>query len=168
MQLKQHDTRVADPTPGEASGRRWQPAVLAVAVAAVLLALGFAIGRVTAPESEEPKAVASSEVTGMLRDRVIAVNTMGPDAIASFYADDAVLEEMDQSPPVVTTGNEAIGSHLQHYVDMGFRLETLGVALQNGKYVTEVLDWSGGGGVAVYEIDENRKITHQWVLGGTP
>jgi hypothetical protein len=79
-----------------------------------------------------------------------------------------MLEEMDQSPPVVTTGNEAISNHLQYYVDMGFRLETLGAALQNGKYVTEVLDWSGGGGVAVYEIDENLKITHQWVLGGTP
>ena len=168
MQLRQHDTRVADPTAGEASGRRRQPALLAVAIAAVLLALGFAIGRVTAPESEEPKAVASPEVTEMLRDRVIAVNTLGPDAIASFYAEDAVLEEMDQSPPVVTTGNEAISNHLQNYVGMGFRLETLGAAVQNGKYVTEVLDWSGGGGVAVYEIDENLRITHQWVMGGTP
>ena len=168
MQLKQYDTRVAVPSSGDASGRRRQPSLMVVAVASVLFALGFAIGRVTAPESEEPQAVASPEVAEMLRDRVIAVNTLGPDAVASFYAEDAVLEEMDQSPPVVTTGNEAIGNHLQSYVRFGFRLETLGTALQNGRYVTEVLDWSGGGGVAVYEIDENLKITHQWVLGGTP
>jgi hypothetical protein len=167
MQLKQHDERVADPTTGETIAHKRQPALLAVVIAAVLLALGFAIGRVTAPEAEQPKAIASPEVTAMLRDRVNAVNTLGPDAIASFYAEDAVLEEMDQSPPVVTTGNDAIGSHLHDYVDMGFRLEALGAALQNGKYVTEVLDWSGGGGVAVYEIDENLKITHQWVLGGS-
>ena len=168
MQLTQHDTRVTDRSSDEASGRRRLPVLPAVAVAVVLLALGLAIGRFTAPESEDPKAVASSEIMTMLSDRVIAVNSLGRDAIASFYTEDAVLTEMDQVPPVITTGNGAIADHLQRYVDMGFRIETLGIAVQNGKYVAEVLDCSNGGGVAVYEIDENLKITHQWVLGGAP
>ena len=108
MQLTQHDTRVTDRSSDEASGRRRLPVLPAVTVAVVLLALGLAIGRFTAPESEDPKAVASSEIMTMLSDRVIAVNSLGRDAIASFYTEDAVLTEMDQVPPVITTGNGAL------------------------------------------------------------
>lgn len=167
MQLAQHDTRTTEARDRRAA-RRWAPTFFTVTIAAVLFSLGFAVGHISAPEADQPQALASPAVTAMLRDRVIAVNTGGPDAIAAFYAADAVLEEMDQSPTVVTTGNTQISFHLQNYVGMGFRLETLGPALQNGKYVTEVLDWSGGGGVSIYEIDDDLKITHQWVIGGTP
>jgi hypothetical protein len=41
-------------------------------------------------------------------------------------------------------------------------------AIRLGPYVAEGLTWSGGGGVVVNELDEEGKIAHTWVIGGTP
>ncbi|GAA4405234.1 hypothetical protein GCM10023168_18690 [Fodinibacter luteus] len=132
------------------------------------LALGFGIGRTTV---EQPSGLASEEVSTMLGARIAAVNgEPGPD-VASFYSTEAVLEEQDQDPPVVTRGAQQISDHLAAYRGLGFRIDPSATpAIRLGRYVAEGLTWAYGyqGGIVVYELDDDGRIAHSWVIGGTP
>lgn len=141
--------------------------LVAVAVAAVL-ACGAAAGWVArAASTEPPQGLAPAHVTKMLDSRIDAVN--GDVNVASFYGPHAVLEEQDQHPPVVTRGSQAISDHLTGYHSIGFGIAPRRtVAIELGSYVAEGLEWSTGGGIVVYQLDQGGKIVHQWVIGGTP
>lgn len=158
---------VTEQDQARAIGRRSTSGVL-VAVLALLLGLagGFFVGRATSAP-DEPAGLASESVAAFLVDRVAALNSGDAAALAAFYTQDAVLEERDQDPPVITEGAEAIADHLVGYQSMGFRVATESVAVQYGQYASEELSWSGGaGGSVAYRFDDTGKIAHQWVLGG--
>lgn len=132
------------------------------------LATGFGIGRATV---DQPLGPASEEVAAMLQARIAAVNgTPGTD-VASFYSPDAVLEEQDVDPHVVTLGARAISDHLAAYRGLGFSIDPAKTpVIRLGRYVAEGLTWAGGyqGGIVVYELDDDGRIAHSWVIGGTP
>lgn len=140
--------------------------IMGVAAAGVALVGGFLAGRATAP-SDAPSGLAPQSVTVMLADRVAAVNSGDADSIAKYYTPDAVLEELDQSPPVVTRTARLIATHLVAYQQLGFRLEQTGGAITAlGPFVTEPLTWSGGaGGLVTYQLAGDGRISHQWVIG---
>ena len=131
-------------------------------------AVGFGIGRASV---DEPPGLASAQVDAVLEARIAAVNgEPGPD-VASFYSADAVLEEQDVQPPVVTRGAQEISDHLAAYRGLGFRIDPAATpAIRLGRYVAEGLTWSYGlqGGIVVYELDDDGRIAHSWVIGGTP
>ena len=132
-----------DPTPLT----RWLAGVLAVAMLA-LVGLGgwFVHDHDRAATADAVPGLASPAVTAMLAARVAAVNGGTAADIASFYATDAVLEERDQNPAVVTKTSNNIGEWLYVYQSAGFRLQRTGTATALGPYVTEPLLWSDGGG----------------------
>ena len=134
----------------------------------VALGVGFGVGRTTAPE---PPGLASEQTATMLAARIAAVNgEPGPD-VASFYGSEAVLEERDVDPPVVTRGAREISDHLAAYRGLGFRLDEAATpAIRLGRYLAEGLTWSNGyrGGIVVYELDDDGRIAHSWVIGGIP
>ncbi len=144
------------------SGQR----ILALA-AAVLLGVigGVVVGRATAPDPPPPAGLATSQVADLLASRVSAVNDGDKESIAIHYSTNAVVEEHDQDPPVIYSGNERIASVLSGYQLLGFRIQQQGVAMQQGSWVAEPLTWSNGEGIAVYEIDDDGVIAHQWVFG---
>ena len=64
---------------------------------------------------ERPSGLAPAEVSSILKGRVAAVNGESGESeadIGSFYSRQAVLEELDQRPPVVTRGGDDIASRL--------------------------------------------------------
>jgi len=148
----------------------WLAGGLAVALLAVI-GLGAWVYIDHHEAATTPSAVAglaSPEVTAMLAARVAAVNGGSATTIATFYAPDAVLEELDQEPPMVTKTSANIGEWLFVYQSAGFRLQQTGTATALGPFVTEPLLWPGGfGGMVTYELNSEGKIVHQWVTGDT-
>lgn len=140
--------------------------LLAVLMLMLGLAGGFLVGRASnTPDGVE--GLATTSVADLLVRRVEVLNRGDAAALATFYTEDAVLEERDQDPPVITEGANAIAAHLAGYQSMGFRVATESVAIQYGPYASEELSWSGGaGGTVAYRFDDAGKIAHQWVLGG--
>jgi hypothetical protein len=109
---------------------------------------------------------ATPAVRAMLAIRVAAVNNGDKQTLMNVYAPDAVVEERDQTPAVIYSGNEKIATVLTGYHSMGWTLEQAGPASQQGMFVSEPLIWSGGSGIAVYELNAQGLIAHQWVFGG--
>lgn len=145
--------------------------VLAVGVAATALVAGVLIGRSTV-EPERPAGLAPVEVSAVLEARVSAVNGDAGESeadIGAFYGHRAVLEEQDQHPHAVTRGRDDIASRLFNLRSFaGFAIGEQTHAIQVGPYVAEGLTWTGGEGIAVYELDAEMRVVHQWVIGGPP
>ena len=158
---------VLDRDQAPATGRRSTVgALLAVIMLMLGLAGGFFVGRATSAP-DEVAGLATESVADLLARRVEVLNGGDAALLAAFYAEDAVLEERDQDPPVITDGAQAIARHLAGYQSMGFRVASESAAVQYGPYASEELSWSGGaGGTVAYRFDEAGKIAHQWVLGG--
>ena len=109
----------------------------------------------------------------MLEHRIAAMNSGDIDAAAALYARNAVLEERDQVPALVTKGQDAIDGRLSELYDAGLRLESMAAPIQMGRYVGEAVRFYEAGGtgtgegILVFEIDRSGKIAHQWVMGET-
>jgi hypothetical protein len=158
---------------GAGSPRRTNILLASVVVTALLVGLvvGLVVGRRTAdaPVAALPPGLAGDDVLAMLADRVETLNTGTEEELAAFYSRDSVLEEQDMGDPaLVTRGGEQIAEHLMGYRSMGFRLDPETTAIRLGRYVAEGLRWGTGGGIVVYELDEEGRIAHTWVIGGTP
>ena len=140
-------------------------AVLVLVAALVALATWTVADR---SGSSSTTGLASPEVAAMLRDRIAALNTGDAATIAAFYATDALLEERDVTPAVVTRGNEQIGERIASIVRLfGMQLEPTGPVLRLGRTVAEATSVPGypdEGFVLVYALDARGKIVHQWVL----
>jgi hypothetical protein len=137
-----------------------------VVVGLAAFAVALAAWVVPDEEANAPGGVASPEITTMLDDRMAALNWDGRSA-AAFYSADAVLEERDVVPAVITTGRATIAARLQALNALGLQLISLSEPIQLGPYVAEAASWGdGSGGILVYQLDQDGKITHQWVIGG--
>lgn len=144
----------------------WLVAVVVLAVAVVALGGWILLESDPAP----PKGLASGEVTSMLAQRIAAFNSDGTRDMSRFYATNAILEEHDVSPSVVTRGRTAIGERLEGFSRLwdtyGVQIASESEAIRFGPYVAEAAsigeDWDG---ILVYKLDENGKIAHQWVIG---
>ena len=144
----------------------WLVAVIGLVGALVALGAWALIGR-----DSQPEGLASGEVTTMLDDRIAAANGNDSEAFASFYTKDAILEEHDVQPAVVTTGREEIAARVKGLHLLGLRLASEGTPIQFGRYVAQAASVPGDpetGWILVYELGKDGKIAHQWVIGGNP
>lgn len=115
---------------------------------------------------------ASAEVVALLEGRMAAMNRGDGMAAAEYYALNAIMEETDLTPHLVTRGRAAIGERLQGLVgDAGLRLKAAGTPIQFDRYVAEpvIFDQDGGpgygAGMLVFEIDSDGLIAYQWMIG---
>ena len=150
--------------------RRWHVSPLLVAVVGLATAL-VALGTWTVVDrtgSSSTVGLASPEVVAMLRDRVAALNSGNDEAIAAFYSANAVLEERDVTPAVVTRGRKQIGERIGGIVRVfGMQLVPTGPVIQLDGTVAEATSVPGypdEGFVLVYQLDPHGAIAHQWVL----
>ena len=145
----------------------WLAAVIALAAALVGLSAWVVVDRSTS-SSTSAHGLASPEAATMLRDRLAALNSGDAKAISAFYARNAVLEERDVVPAVVTKGSEQIGGRIHEIVTLnGMQLESASPVIQLGRTVAEATSVPGSpneGFILVYNRDANGRITHQWVL----
>ena len=107
----------------------------------------------------------------VLEDRMAAMNRGDGRAAAACYAGDSKMEEMSESPSLVTAGRKAIAARLEDLYGMGLRLAPAGSPITYDKYVAEPVrffneDRSGrGAGMLVFEFNPAYKIAHEWVIG---
>jgi uncharacterized protein (TIGR02246 family) len=94
---------------------RWVPAL----AAALLAACG---GRITPPDPGSRKAIEAA-----VQQYVAASNQGDADALASLYADDAMLLPPDHEP---IQGREAIGAFWRQGTDQGLEVTTLSVEVE--------------------------------------
>ncbi|MGE5690618.1 MAG: hypothetical protein ACM33B_08675, partial [Pseudomonadota bacterium] len=144
----------------------WLVAVVVLAAAVVALVGWILLDSDPAP----PKGLASDAISSMLAQRIAAFNSDGRQDMSRFYAPNAILEEHDVSPSVVTRGSTAIGERLEGISRLwntyGVQIASQSDAIRFGPYVAEASSiGEGWDGILVYRLDENRKIEHQWVIG---
>ena len=143
----------------------WLVTTIVLAVALIALGVWTVIDRQTI----QPQGLASDEVRAILKDRIATFGAEGGVAASAFYADDAILEERDVEPAVVTTEAAHIAYRLEDLRNFGMRLESESTPIQVGRYAAEALSLDEEHaivGIAVYELDANGKIVHQWFIGG--
>jgi len=121
----------------------------------------FAI--VASPSVDQPN-LPPSRIMKVLKGRMAAMNRGDGQAAAAFYAKDGVLEEMDQTPPIVTKGREGIAARLDALYKTGLRLAPAGAPITYDQYVAEpVRFYNGNGpgegaGMLVFQFDAANKI----------
>jgi ketosteroid isomerase-like protein len=158
---------------GRPRGNPWLLAVVTLSAAVVGLGAWVIIDRTTSASST--RGLASPDVVSMLRGRVAALNSGDAKRIAAFYTRDAVLEERDVTPAVVTQGSDQIAERIAGIVRVfGMRLEQTGPVIRLGGTVAEATRASAGGAfgddgfVIAYQLDASGLIAHQWVLPAPP
>ena len=139
--------------------------IAVIALGAALVALGTWVV-IDQTRSSSAQGLASADVAAMLKDRHTALNRGDAHAIARFYAPNAVLEERDVTPAIVTRGREDIGQHIAALSQLGLRLESASPVIKLGDTVAEATNVPGSSMafILVYKLDANGKIANQWVL----
>jgi hypothetical protein len=128
----------------------------------------FAIDK--SPSADRPN-LPPRRVMKILEGRMAAVNRGDGRAAAAYYAGDGKMEEMSESPSLVTSGRKAIATRIEDLYGMGLRLAPAGSPITYDKYVAEPVrffsgDGSGrGAGMLVFEFTPAYKIAHEWVIG---
>lgn len=122
------------------------------------------------PSVDEPN-LPPDRVTKILDSRMAAMNRGDSQAAAAFYAKQGVMEEMDQSPSLVTMGPRDIAERLGDLYDAGLRLAPAGAPITYDEYVAEPVRFlkaggtGRGAGMLVFQFDATFMIVHQWVIG---
>jgi hypothetical protein len=130
----------------------------------------FAVAK--SPSVDRPN-VPPRRIMKVLNGRLAAMNRGDGRAAAAYYAKDGEVEEMDQSPSLVTRGRKAIAARLEDLYGTGRRLAPAGSPITYDAYVAEPVrffnsDGPGrGAGMLVMEFDPTYRIAHEWVIGWT-
>lgn len=146
---------------------RWLVAVVGLAAALVALGAWVLVDRTAG--TEQPRGLASSSVATLLADRIATANRGARGAMSAFYTTNAVLEEHDIAPPVVTKGNQDIGGRIETMHSLGLSITPEGPVIQLGRYAAQAASLTSDpntGWILVYELGKGNRIAHQWVLGG--
>lgn len=147
----------------------WLAAVVVLGVAVIALA---AYVVVDSTRSSSKQGLASPQVVTMLKGRLVALNSGDAKAISAFYTRDAVLEEHDVTPALVTRGSTEIGARVHDIVSMyGMQLQSASPVIRLDGTVAEATSVPGSpdeGFILVYKLAPSGKIAHQWVLPAVP
>ncbi|MCL4466784.1 MAG: hypothetical protein M1389_12300 [Chloroflexi bacterium] len=138
----------------------------AVFFVAAILAAGL-LGGCGSVTTQEP----SKEVKAMLQDRLEAMSAADTQAIAKFYAVNAVLDNyIDNNKHL--QGQTAIADYITSVVkDFHMQWKAAGDPIQYDKYVVQpVSTWElNGPGMGaelhIFEIDSSGQIARSWIVG---
>ena len=113
----------------------------------------------------------------MITSRSPSNSLRDAEAIAAFYSNDAVMDEIEAGVPrVVSKGHRQIVDRFKFMIDAaggsGIQLRT-GTTTQIGSYVAQTNRFGAGGaiygeGILVFRLDESGKIAHEWAIVGAP
>jgi len=149
-----------------ASAKAWG-IVAAVVVLLAALGAGALIGRATVEESAPPPApegLASAEVVQAIDANLAAWNAADTAAVASAYAPNAVLT--DTIADMETEAAQKIAAaYMAETMPGDWELRRVSEVVQIGNYTANAFTYANGSGIAVYQLDDNLKIVHQWVMG---
>jgi len=157
---------------------RWLVAGV-VLLAAAVVALGALLiaqaGDETTPVTERTTALtvevpAPNEVVEAVDASASALNAGDSAALAATLAEDAVVTDTVAGREF--EGTEAIVARYTGPLYEGFALERRGEVIQIGDLAAHAFTYrpstmmdSGGSGFVVFQLDEDLKIEHQWIMG---
>lgn len=150
--------------------------VAVIVLAAALVALGAWV-LIDQTRSSSTPGQASPEVAAMIHNLTAAWNRYDAEATASFYARDAVMEEIEAGVPrVVSNGSAQITDRFRYMLDDARSAGVqgrIGTITQIGPYVSTRYSWGTPGttmgqGFIVDKLDTSGKIAHEWVIVGAP
>ncbi len=141
-----------------------------VASVALWLAIAvLAVGLLAGCGSETAQGP-SEEIQGLLQDRFEAMNTGNAQAIAQYYATNAVLDNYADGTNV--QGATAIANYFNAIVrDLRMQWKAADEPIQYDKFVLQRVSMSQvdgpGTGAAfhILDIDANNQIAHEWIIG---
>lgn len=122
------------------------------------------------PSVDQPN-LPPRRIMKVLEGRMAAVNHGDGGAAAAYYADACKMEEMSESPSLITSGRKAIAARLEDLHGIGLRLAPAGSPITCDRYVAEPVhffseDGSGrGAGMLVFEFNPAYEIVHEWAIG---
>lgn len=145
------------------SARAWI-AVGAVVLLLAALGAGTLIGRATVEEPApppEPLGLATAAVVETIDAAIAATNAGDEAALAAVWAEDGVMTDM-------IAGTEAVGADeiAAEYASGSIsRLERVSEVVQIGDFSANAFTYDFGSGIAVFELNDDGSIAHQWVMG---
>lgn len=141
----------------------------AVVLLLAALGVGVMIGRATEATTKAAPAtraagLASPQVVQALDSNVAAWNAADTAAIAAAYAPNAVVT--DTIAGMETVGADKIASvYMKDTLPGDWQLQRVSEVVQIGGYSANAFTYANGSGIAVYQLDDNLKIVHQWIMG---
>lgn len=142
---------------------RWLVAavvVLALAVVALGAALIAQAGE-EAPAPSEPLGPASTEVVRALEANMAAMNAGDAAALAADYADNAVVTD------TIAGEFRGVDEIVDFYIEPTghWQLERVSEVVEVGDLSAFAFTYYAGSGIVVYQLDDDLKIVHQWIMG---
>ena len=138
-------------------------AVVALALAVVALGVALIVqSGEEAPAPPEPLGLASAEVVRALDANAAALNAGDPEALAGIYAEDAVVTDT-----VAGMEFEGVDKIVDFYIEPPgtWNLERVSEVVRIGDFSAFAFTYYAGSGVAVFRLDDEMKIVHQWIMG---
>jgi hypothetical protein len=138
-------------------------AVVVLAVAVVALGVALIVqSDEEAPAPPEPLGLASTEVVQALDAQMAALNAGDREALAGSVADDAVVTDT-----VAGMEFEGVDEIVDFYIEPPgtWNLERVSEVVRVGDFSAFAFTYYAGSGVAVFRLDGEMKIVHQWIMG---
>ena len=119
----------------------------------------------------ETDGMPPDEIVALAGDLIAANNAADKDTMASFYAEDAVLDSHLESPPLHVEGRDEIARMTTDFASGGSTFGLVGQTIQVGDYVIQPVTFLADGervgqGVHVFLINKDNQVAHHWLTGG--
>jgi hypothetical protein len=141
--------------------------IAVVAVSALALLSAAVLSGCESSTSQAP----SQKVLTMLKDLRTAMNAGDAQAVAKFYAANAVMDNYADGGANVQ-GSTAISEYLSGIAtDFSMQWNAAGDPVQYDRYVveqvanTQKVGTGTGATLQVYELDPSGQIAHEWIVG---
>jgi hypothetical protein len=138
-----------------------------LALLALAIGTGVAIGRATVEESVPPpmpEGLASTAVVQAIDSNTAALNAADADALAATFATNAVFT--DTIAGLETVGADEIAAvYTEDTLPGEWELQRTSEVVQIGNYASNAFTYASGSGIAVFQLDGDLKVVHQWVMG---
>lgn len=98
-----------------------------------------------------------------------AHNSADRDQLTALFAENAIADDLTQTPPVRTEGRDAVADVIVGVSDAGLNTYRFsGRPIQVGDYVSQAVvfvadDQPVGEGLVVFLFNSDNEITHQWI-----
>lgn len=157
----------AETFPARRTSTKMWAIVGAVVLLFAALGAGVLIGRATVEEPAPPAealGLASTAVVQAADEAIAAWNSFDTSAVATSYTESAVFDDLIAGE--VSEGIDQITEKVTRYEPDPWAIERVSEVVQTGDFAAYAFTYTGPGeGIAVLELDDDLKITHEWVMG---
>ncbi|HLB61383.1 MAG TPA: hypothetical protein VJN50_01355 [Actinomycetota bacterium] len=168
--LRIPEVRVPEPRFEEGRARRVNGRLTLAVVALSLAVVGLGVALIaqangeTTPEAgPTAEGLAPPAVVESLDASIEAWNSFDEEALAGSYGEEAVFDDLIAGE--TSEGIDQIATKATRYEPAPWRIERTSEVVQNGDFAAYAFTYNGGHGIAVFELTDDLRVAHQWVMG---